>query len=182
MAAAVITPTEDQTFDALFGWVAKALALPDNTGQVVKGFQNLVSTPVGSYVVLSPGIKIEQDQGTRHYDPVANQVVIERHVTYSYQVDCYGATGPDWASILSVAWKSLWGVDAMVSGALTPLYADAPQQLNIVNSEGQFEQRFMTRLFGQVNQRVTLGQDFFDEVEITSIFVADSLGDTVPEP
>lgn len=175
MAAAIISPTEDQTFDALFGWVAKALALPDNTGQVIKGFQNLASAPVGSYVVLSPGIKIEQDQGTRHYDPVANQVVIERHVTYSYQVDCYGATGPDWASILSVAWKSLWGVDAMVSGALTPLYADAPQQLNIVNSEGQYEQRFMIRLFGQVNQTVGLPQDFFDQLQLNSITVADQL-------
>lgn len=182
MAAAIITPTEDQTFDALFGWVAKVLGLGDDTGQVVKGFQNLASAPVGSYVVLSPGIKIEQDQGTRRYDPALGYQVVERHVTYSYQMDCYGAEGPDWASLLSVAWKSLWGVDAMVSGALTPLYADAPQQLNIVNSEGQFEQRFMARLYGQVNQLVMLPQDFFEHANITNIYVADSLGDTTPEP
>lgn len=175
MVAATITPTEDQTFDALFGWIATALDLPDDTDQIVKGFQNLVAAPTGSYVVISPGIKRDQDTGTRRYDPATGVQVEERHITYSYQVDCYGQLGPDRASILSTAWRSMWGVENMVSGALTPLYADAPQQLNIVNSEGQFEQRFMLRLFGQVNQRVTFGQEYFTDVVFDSLIVADQL-------
>lgn len=175
MVAATITPTEDQTFDALFGWIAAVLDLPDDTDQIVKGFQNLVAAPTGSYVVISPGIKRDQDTGTRRYDGELEMQVEERHITYSYQVDCYGQLGPDRASIISTAWRSLWGVDNMVSGALTPLYADAPQQLNIVNSEGQFEQRFMLRLFGQVNQKVAFGQDFFDTVTINSIVPANQL-------
>lgn len=175
MAAATLLPTEDDTFDALFGWIAKVLDLPDNTDQIVKGFQNLSATPNGSYVVVSPGIMQRQDFGRRYYAPDDSQAVQEAHLTYSYQVDCYGAAGPTWASVLSVAWRSMWGVDNLVPPVLVPLYADAPQQLNIVNSEGQFEQRFMIRLFGQVNQTVGLPQDFFDQLQLNSITVADQL-------
>jgi hypothetical protein len=174
MPAATITPTEDQTFDALFGWIARVLDLPDDTEQIVKGFQNLTATPTGSYVVVSPGVMQAQDFGRKVYDGF-DRVDVERHTTYSYQVDCYGPLGPTRASMLEIAWRSMWGVDNMASGALTPLYADAPQQLNIVNSEKQFEQRFMIRLFGQVNQIVGLPQDFFDRAELDSLIIADQL-------
>jgi hypothetical protein len=166
MAATTIVPTEDQTFNALFLWVAKVLDLPNNTPQIRKGFQNQVANPKGTYVIISPGIKGEYDFGARRYDADLGQQVVERHVRYSYQLDCYGPNGPDWASILSVAWRSMWGVDNMVSGALTPLYADAPEQVNIVNAQGQYEQRFKIRLHGQVNQLVGLPQDFFDEIDL----------------
>lgn len=175
MAAATLSPIEDQTFDALFGWIARVLALPNDTDQIVKGFQNQVAAPVGSHIVISPGIMQRQDKGRRRYDSDNELAVVEAHNTYSYQVDCYGAEGPTWASILAAAWDSMWGVDNMTPPILTPLYADAPQQLNIVNSEGQFEQRFLIRLFGQVNQVVGLPQDFFDQIELDSLTIADQL-------
>lgn len=173
MPAATLTPTEDQTFDALFGWIATALDLPNNTQQIVKGFQNLVATPTGSYIVISPGQMTRQDFGRAAYDPKGNQTRVTAHLTFSYQVDCYGQMGATWASILAAAWRTMWGVDNMTPKVFTPLYADAPQQLNIVNSEGQFEQRFMIRLFGQVNQQVGLPQDFFSTVSLDIFDVAD---------
>ncbi|WHB31202.1 hypothetical protein [Xanthomonas phage NEB7] len=175
MAAAVLTPNEDQTFAALFDFISKVLGLPYDTDQIVKGFQNLVATPTGSYVVVSPGIMQRQDFGRRGYDPDGNATIVGAHQTYSYQVDCYGPEGPTWASVLHAAWRTMWAVDNMPSGVLMPLHSDAPQQLNVVNSEGQFEQRFMIRLFGQVNQQVTLPQDFFDVATLDSIIVADQL-------
>lgn len=175
MVAATLTPTEDQTFDALFRWVTKVLDMPYDTLQVIKGFQNLTATPTGSYIVISPGLMQRQDFGRKVYDRDNSQVIVGAHNTYSYQVDCYGPAGPTWASILAAAWCTMWGVDNMLPPVLTPLYADAPQQLNIVNSEVQFEQRFMIRLFGQVNQDVGLPQDFFDDIELDSIVTADQL-------
>ena len=176
MTAATVSPTEDQVFDALFGWLAAVLDLPDTTGQIVKGFQNLAAAPTGNYLVVSPGLMQRQDFGRKVYDPAREVVITEAHNTYSYQVDCYGLDGPNWASIIAAAWRTMWGVDAMgASPAFMPLYADAPQQLNIANSEGQFEQRFMVKLFGQVNQIVTLPQQFFTAVELDSIITADQL-------
>lgn len=175
MAAATITPTEDQTFQALVRWIRVVLDLPANTQQLVKGFQNNIAPPKGTYVIMSPGIKSPQDFGARAYDSGGGQQLVERHTTYAYQLDCYGPQGPDWASIVEIAWRSMWGVDNLVSGALTPLYADAPQQLNIVNSQGVWEQRFMIRLHGQVNQVVGLPQDFFDHIELQPLIPADLL-------
>ncbi len=174
---ATIALSENTAFDALWAWIAAVVAvqIPDD-GQVFKGFQNTTATATGNYVVLSPGVKLRQDQGRRSYvrdslDPTVGVVNIARHTTYSYQVDCYGQLGADVADIISIAWRSLWGCDALQAtfdtpGAVTPLYADEPQQLNIANSENQYEQRFMLKLYAQVNQSIGLPQDFFDAVEL----------------
>lgn len=171
---ATIAAPEDVVFDALWAWVASvtAVQLPGDQApgdQVFKGFQNTTATATGNYVVISPGIKTRQDQGRRSYvrdtlDPLTGVVNIERHTTYSYQVDCYGQLGPDVADIISIAWRSLWGCDQLTDAAITPLYADEPQQLNIVNSENIYEQRYMLKLYAQVNQSVGLPQDFFNAV------------------
>ena len=109
----------------------------------------MTATPAGvSYIVISPGIRVGQDQGRRDYDSVNGLQIIGQHRTYYYQIDCFGANGPVWADMLSAAWKSPWVADYATLNALpfTPLYADEVQQLNIVNSEDQYEQRFMTKL------------------------------------
>lgn len=169
---ATIALPENVVFDALWAWVVALVAvqIPD-AGKVFKGFQNTTATATGNYVVLSPGVKQRQDQGRRSYtrdvgDPLVGTQDVARHTTYSYQVDCYGQLGPDVADIIAIAWRSLWGCDQLVGAAVTPLYADEPQQLNVVNSENIYEQRFMLRLFAQVNQVVSLPQDFFNAIEV----------------
>lgn len=173
--SATLTPTEDQTFDALFGYIARCLGLPDDTQDIVKGFQNLVASPVGSFVVVSPGILQRHDFGRWEYDPAGMATTVVAHNTYSYQLDCYGPEGATRASILAAAWRSMWGATVMQGAAITPLYADAPQYLSIVNSEGQYEARWMIRLFGQVNQNVSLPQDYFTAARLDGIVVADQL-------
>lgn len=172
---AVLTPTEDQVFGQVWDLIASYF---DASVQAVifKGFQNLTATPKGSYIVISPGVNAQQNQLERGYDPVAGTQILTRRTTYSYQVDCYGPQGPDWSNTIAIAWPSLWSIDnGDAPPLITPLYADAPQQLNIVNGELQYEQRFMLRLFGQVNHRVALPQDFFIDAPITELVVADNL-------
>lgn len=158
--AATLTPTEDQVFDAMWEWVASLFDVSLH-GQIFKGFQNMTSTPYGSYVVISPGVKQRQDQGRRAYDSANELALAMRHTTYSYQVDAFGPNAPDWADIISTSWRSMWACDQLDGKVITPLYADEPQQLNFGNGENQYEQRFSSRLFAQVNQTVSLPQDFF---------------------
>lgn len=160
MAAIVITPTEDVVFDTLWEWVKNLFDTAD-ADAVFKGFQNVTSTPYDSYVVLSPGVKVRQDQIRREYVAATFSQLATRNTTYSYQVDCYGPKGPDWADVIAIAWRTMWACDSLRDQAITPLYADEPQQLNIVNAEAQYEQRYTARLFMQVNQTVDLPQDFF---------------------
>jgi hypothetical protein len=175
---AVLNLTEDQIFDAVWALIVSYFD-PADQGSIFKGFQNQTSTPPGgSYVVISPGINVRQNQLTRGYtyDPLTETGTqdIERSTTYSYQVDCYGPKGPDWANTIAIAWNSLWSCDNNAAPAtITPLYADEPSQLNIVNGELQFEQRFNFRIYGQVNQVVALPQDFFTTPPDMEIIVAD---------
>jgi len=168
---ATLAFSENVVFDALWAWIVDVVVTQLPAAAVFKGYQNNTATATGSYVVLSPGIKTRQDQGRRSYtvdplDPLNGTQDVARHTTYSYQVDCYGQLGPDVADIIAIAWRSLWGCDRLAGAAITPLYADEPQQLNIVNSEQLYEQRFMLKLFAQVNQIVNLPQDFFTSVEV----------------
>lgn len=171
---ATLTPSEDQVFDTVWGLVAAYLG-PANEPAIFKGFQNVTATPPGNYAVIQPGVAMRQNQLMRDYDPVAGTQLIERSTTYSYQVDCYGPSAPDWANIIAIAWPTLWSIDNNAAPTIiVPLYADDPVQMNIINGELQYEQRFMLKLFGQVNQTVALPQDFFVNAPITGI-VADVL-------
>lgn len=160
---AVLAPTEDQTFDAVWAWVASLFDV-SIAPQIFKGYQNLTATPYGTYVVISPSVKERLNQGARTYaytSPAAlGTVTQERSTKYSWQVDVYGPQATDWADVISIAWRTNTAADVLTGGAIVPLYADEPQQLNIVNGEDQYEARFMLKLYGQVNQTVTLAQQF----------------------
>lgn len=166
---AVLTPSENTVFDAVWGWVASLFDV-SVTPNIFKGFQNITSTPLNSYIVLSPGVAVRQDQIRRTYDSTNGLSLNQRNTTYSYQVDCYGPQGPDFANTIAIAWRTMAACDYFDGTfsnpptaplPVTPLYADEPSQLNIVNGELVYEQRFMLRLFLQVNQVVSLPQDFF---------------------
>jgi len=184
MSAALLN-TEDQAFDALWGFIA-SLFDSSYAANIFKGYQNQTATPnqstsgLGSYIVINPGIKQRQDQARRDYvpstlDPTTGVVNVTRGTTYSYQVDCYGQDGANNADIITIAWRSLWACDQLDGSIITPLYADEPDQLNLVNGENQYEQRFMCKLYLQTNTVVSLPQDFFIDAVPTEIIVADDL-------
>lgn len=176
-AAALVSPSEDQIFDTLWGFIA-ALFDPSLSAQIIKATQNQTPTPLGTYAIIQPGVKVRQDQAVRDYTPPAagspagtlGTQNVSRGTQYAYQVDCYGPAAPDWADTITIAWRSLWACDYFAAGVdlngsplkavIAPLFADEPQQLTIVNAEQQYEQRFMTRLYLQANQVVALQQAF----------------------
>ena len=184
MALTAFGPTEDQVFFAIWSWLASLGAQGIARERVFKGDQNFVATPAdfnnpptpggATYALVRPGIMQRQDQQRRDYDVPNQQVILTRGVTYSYQVDCYGPNGPDWASIISLAWGSNIAVEwfagnafigllpnpmPVAAASMAPLYADDPVQLNIVNGEMQYEQRYMVRLYVQVTQSLGIAQD-----------------------
>lgn len=185
MPAAVLTPTENQIFDAVWGWIDTVFG-STISASIFKGFQNMTATPAGtSYIVISPGVVVRQNQIARSYDSVNGLTLNERDTEYSYQIDCYGPSGPDYANTIAIAWRTLWACDYFAGNNLnppagaplpvTPLYADEPQQLNIVNGEMQWESRFMCKLYLQANQTVALPQDFFTVPPAITAIVADDL-------
>ncbi|MGJ8508390.1 hypothetical protein, partial [Glaesserella parasuis] len=66
--SAALSVTEDQAFDAIWQTVTQFFDTPDQAN-IFKGFQNMTAVPAGvSYVVISPGIRVAQDQMRRQYD------------------------------------------------------------------------------------------------------------------
>lgn len=174
-AVATLAAPEDVVFNGVWNLLALLLDAPDRLN-LIKSNQNMVATPVGTYAIVQPGVRLRQNQGTRSYDPVKQLQIVERSTTYYYQVDCYGPAAPDWADTFAVAWRSLWACDNNPApAAFVPLYADEPMQLNFDNGEQTYEQRFMVKLYAQVNQTVSLPQDFFTDVPPTVLIVADDL-------
>lgn len=166
MLNAHLIHTEDETFDALWSFIVTLLG-EEYIDNIFKGYQNLTATPVGTYAVLSPGIKVRLNQGARTYDAHEGTVSLQRNTEYVYQLDCYGPDAPDWADIVAIAWRSMRACDMLAHTDVTPLYADEPVQLNFVNGERQYEQRFMVNLHVQVNQIVIVEQAFMDRIELT---------------
>jgi hypothetical protein len=174
-ATILVSPTEDQTFAGVWALLALLLS-PTDKLQLFKGFQNFTATPPGTYAVISPGVMVRQNQGMRNYDSVNGFQIIQRNTTYYYQIDCYGPLAPDWANMITIAWRSMWACDNNPNPTLfTPLYADEPAQMNFANGEKVYEQRFVTKLYLQVNETVNLPQDFFTEVPPTILIAADTL-------
>lgn len=181
--ATLISPTEDQIFDTVWGFVS-ALFDPSLVAQFVKANQNGVPTPTGTYVIFQPGQKVRTDQGVRLYvqppsGSITGSVNVPRGTIYSYQLDCYGPGAPDWADTITVAWRSMWACDWFAGGyesasedvelaaTIAPLYADEPVQLNIANAEQQYEQRYMCKLYLFVDQVTGLTQTFFETITPT---------------
>lgn len=162
-----LRPSEDEVFDTLWGWVT-SLFDPTLAAQIAKADQNATSTLYGTYALIRPGVREALNQTIRTYDAAAGAVSNELHTGYWYQVDCYGPQAPDWANTIAAMWRTMWSTDALRGAALIPLYADQPQQLNIVNGEGQYEQRYMVKLHAQVNQVATAPQPFFTEAPATT--------------
>lgn len=174
-AVTTLTPSEDVAFAGVWQLLALLLSTPDQAN-LFKSNPNMAATPVGTYAVIQPGVAVRQNQGVRTYDLVKHFQIIERSTTYYYQVDCYGPLAPDWANTFTIAWRSLWACDNNPTpDVFTPLYADEPVQLNFANGEQLYEQRFMTKLYLQLNQTVSLPQDFFTDVPPTTLIVADNL-------
>jgi hypothetical protein len=174
-AVTTLSPNEDIVFNGVWNLLSLLLAAGESQN-LFKSHPNMTTMPVGTYAVIQPGVALRQNQGVRTYDPANGLQIVERGTTYYYQVDCYGPLAPDWANTFSVAWRSLWSCDNNPApDVFTPLYADEPVQLNFANGEKNYEQRFMVKLYLQVNHTVSLPQDFFTDVPPTQLIVADAL-------
>lgn len=182
---AVLSPSPDTVFDQVWAWVA-SLFMVDITNandplqsRILKGNQNFIATPAsGDYAIIQPLVSEALNQNIRDYTPnvdpnnPAGTVSNELHTKQSWQVDCYGPDAATWAATIAGAWRTMWTLDNWPDGtpfAITPLYADQPQLLTIINGEGQFESRYLVKLYGQVNQTVTLPQAFFTQATIDAI-------------
>lgn len=194
MTVATLITQPNAVFDQLWAAIA-GLFVPDvndttnpDLARFIKANQNFLPTPSGGNYVYMQLLNDEPlNQQTRDYmlpvsPSITGAVTDELHVKQVWQLDCYGPQGDQWAATIAAMWRSMWLLDNWPTPAgdtrlITPLYAEQPVLMTVVNAEAMYESRWLVKLHGQVNRQVQMPVDFFSAIDGFATPV-----DTVPPP
>lgn len=125
------------------------------------GVYTLQTTPVISSGTLASG-----------------NVLVYQPTQITIQIDFHSANvvdSADMAQTVSTLFRDEVCVDFFQSSGVDayPLYADDPKQIPFLNSEQQWETRYVLNACIQANQEITWPQQFMGEVSIKEIIAAD---------
>ena len=168
MAASI---TDDDVFAALRAFILEVL--PDLGGQNVRqGHQNRVPMPPGAnFVIMTPADRAGLATTVREYDSTTGI----RDTTRSTQVGCYinfyGPDATDHGQVFNQLFRDLYGCDALRPYGVQPLWCDDGRQMPLIDSEKQYQTRWMIHALMQVNPTVSTAQDFAGSVAINIVEV-----------
>jgi hypothetical protein len=141
--------------------------------EVVQGLGNGVPPPVAPFIAMTPLYFERLSTNTTEYvdpTPTTGSQGICQHIMWVVQIDCYGPSSQDWAVVLTTLFRDPYAVTALGAN-VTPLHADDPKQIPIVDGEENFEQRWLITAYLQYNPVVTIPMQFFDGVVVGLIDV-----------
>jgi hypothetical protein len=150
----IITPNEDQVFTTLRAFIVTLAG----TQRVLRTPVNRADMPKDAFVAMTPGVF--ELLATNSSTTNATTRTVYSHKRFDCQIDCYGPSSSDLANTITTLFRDPYGADALaVSGFdIAPLYADTAQQMPIVDSENQYQERWTFKLVLQVNHVVSTDQ------------------------
>jgi hypothetical protein len=162
--AGTLTVTEVKGGDILIGSRVWAPGVADGT-VIVAPLTG--SGGLGTYAVV-PAQEVESRS------MAAGRRLATESVQMVIQVDVYGPNSGNFAQIVSAMFRDGYAVDqfAAISPAISPLYADDPRQLAFSDGEQQYENRWSIDVELQIDQTVTVPQQFADALKINVVNVA----------
>jgi hypothetical protein len=165
-----VTPVLDDVFTALVAFLQGIVG----TAPVVQGMQNRTAMPLGGFVVVTEILQKALATNTETYtDTLTNTPgtrSVRRSTRVDIQIDFYGPTAADWATMSSVLLRDPFACDALAPNC-QPLYATDARLLPLVDGEQQYEARYMVEAVLQYNPIVSVSQQFFDSAVVTTIEV-----------
>ena len=116
---------------------------------VIRGYVNRVSKPkVPDYVLVTP-------------------MTMTRLATNNHQWDAEtGNNAAVWAKTLATLLRDAVGCDFLAPYGLAPLFVEDPQELTQAEGDEQYHPRFMLGVMLQVNETVSVGLDYFTDVNL----------------
>lgn len=145
--------------------------------EVVKAQDNGVAEPTGPDFVTMNAITMPRlatnvdtytdpgtGQGTRN-----SLASMAMHV----QLDVHGPNSADNTAIIATLFRDDYGCVAFasVNSQIQPLYCEEPKQMQFINGENQFEQRWIIDAAIQYNPITQTPQDFADTVTVNTTSV-----------
>lgn len=170
-----ISITDDDVFTALRAFVLDVL--PSIGGDNVRqGQQNDVPMPPGpDFVLLIAANRAALATTIRDYTPPVDPIPATgiRDTTRSTQVgvmvNFYGPGATDNAQIFNQLFRDLYGCDFLRPHGVQPLWCDDGRQLPLVDSEKQYETRWMIQTLMQINPTISTSQEFADTLDLTIV-------------
>lgn len=157
---ATISVTESMLYLALRTFLEGLVSCP-----VMQSQQNRMAMPKGSFILMTGLNAVGLSTDKTAYVPGAVNPGSETHTRstqWNVQLDCYGPDAADMAAMIATAFKTDYAAQAFTGSTIEiqPLYAENPRQATILNSENQYEPRWIVELALQYNPVVTLPQDY----------------------
>lgn len=166
-ANVTVSITIDDLMTALRGFLLSTTGV----SEVIQAFSNDVAMPKGESIVMSDlGTRgLSTDTATYHSGAAQHS----RSTQWRCQIDIYGERSHDLATIIATLWRSNYGCNDLQLRlpGFQPLYSSEPRQMNFINSEAGYEQRYTLDLISNFRPIVTVPQDFATRLDLQLIEV-----------
>lgn len=154
-----ISLTDQDVFSALRGFLVAVL--PSGV-EVVQSQDNSVPMPLTQFVSMNNiGQRRMSTNKSTYADPVitTGTNTITSNIEYTMQLDLYGANSGAWAAMVQTLFRDAYGVSLFPVG-ITPLFADDPIQMTLIDGEEQYTQRWIMKAVMQYNPAIVVPQQF----------------------
>jgi len=169
----VINITESQVLTVLRSYLLSILS----SVSVVRGQNNRVSMPTGDFVVMTPMLRARLATNVDSYTtasfpaPTTTQAMQATEITV--QLDIFGPSAGNNAQILTTLFRddNACAFFAASGYPIAPLYADDARQMQFIDGENQYENRYSVDVYLQANIALTVPQQFANVVKVGIINV-----------
>jgi hypothetical protein len=166
-----VTPTQSQVYAALGAFIQNITGLP--AGQIIQGLGNRVAMPAPGFIAMTAISQARLRTNIELWDevdPNPSTFTAEQGTQIDVQLDFYGPLAGDWAVMVSTAFRSSYGFEALAPNC-APLYIDVVPMAPLIDAEAQWEQRWVATAVLQYNPVTTLPLQFANELVINLIDV-----------
>lgn len=162
---ATINLSENNLIAALGDYLKAVLG--DST-MVIRSQGNRVSLPTGDFVLMTPINLPAKSMGVVSYtdDEIDQARHDTRTLDWRVQLDFYGDIAQSWAATVATLFRTEYSADLFEGTGLAPLYAEDPMQSTIVQSEDQWNNRWILDVHLQPRIIITTPQQFADQLNI----------------
>lgn len=160
-----VTPTFDDVFTALRTLIQ---AIIGTDVEVIQGIVNRAAMPIGGFVVMTMlySERLATNIDSWDYTALAPTIINATMSTkLSIQIDAYGPNSSDWAAMLATLLRDDYACIALAP-TCQPLYVDDPRMMPLLDSEQQYEQRWMIGAMIQYNPTVSPLQDYANALTV----------------
>jgi hypothetical protein len=163
-----VSPDQDQVYQALEAFLTGVLpaGVP-----VIRGLPNRAAMPpsppgfVSIQALFTARLRMAIDTYPEGTEEAPTDYTIEQGLEIPFQIDCYGKHSGTWASIISTAFQSTYGCNALAPNC-EPLFCNEGRMVQLTNEESQYEERWCLDAHLQYNPVVTAPQQYTDELDL----------------